>query len=319
MADKHFFDLQLFADGGADGEGTAAAVSSSGLSGDFNADFGKYVLGKEDAAPAKTTEVISSDDVKTADSHSDDTTDGADTSAQDNTADIDAEFEELIKGRYKEQFGKRTQNIINQRFRAAKNTQENLESLQSAIAPLFDKYDIKTDDFQALKDAILNDESTFARKAMSVNKSTEEYKADFEAKQKQDAQAQADAMASMKETYAKWKAEEAELQKIYPNFKLAKAISENAEFKAAIENGTSLATAYKGAFFDDIAAGLVSAASQKATEKTVKSIASNAARPREGGVNATGGTTQKIDVNSLSEKQILDIIERSARGERISF
>ena len=314
-----FFDLQFFADGAASGEGGAAETNSSGLSGDFTADFEKFVLGKEDAAPANK-EVTASDAVKAADLQTGEENNGADTSAPaEDTADIDAEFEELIKGKFKEQFGKRTQDIINKRFKSAKNTQEQLGVLQNAIAPLFDKYDLKADNIDGLKDAILNDESTFARKALESNMSTEAYKTDFEAKQLGKAKEEADAQAAKREIYARWKAEEAELQKVYPNFKLEKAIVDSPEFKDAIENGTDMALAYKGAFFDDIAAGLISATSRKVAEKTVKSIASNASRPREGGMNAMGGTTQRIDVNSLSEKQILDLIERSARGEKISF
>ena len=60
--------------------------------------------------------------------------------------DFDAEFEELIKGDFKDVFAKRTQSIIDKRFKTAKQTEARLEKLNPLLDGLAKRYGVNSDE-----------------------------------------------------------------------------------------------------------------------------------------------------------------------------
>ena len=62
---------------------------------------------------------------------------------------------------------------------------------------------------------------------------------------------------------------------------------------------------------------LMSKSSQKAEQKTLSNVINRGKKQVETG--GEGGTSGKIDVNSLTDKQMEDIEERAMRGEKITF
>lgn len=319
-----FLSLQLFAEGAADG-GETGGVRASGLTGDFQADFDRYVRGKSAApqAPAaeKQDEGGEEEPVNVTGEAGE-----AEASEKEETTDPEAEFEELIKGKFKDQFAKRTQGIINDRFKNSKITEKNLSDQTEAIAPLFSRYNLEEGDIAGLAEAIRNDNTMFSRQAMAAGQTAEAFRDEFYAgRQKaaapEEQQAELDdARAEMAATRDRWLAEEAEIRKTFPSFDLRNEIRNNPEFREAIENGCSVAIAYKGTRFSDLASEVAAAATQAAAKKTAETIAANASRPADGGRRAVGGYSPSgVDLNNLSPLQIKEYMDRAARGEKITF
>lgn len=196
-----FYDLQMFAEDGA-----------SGLTGDFDADFSKYVLGKEEEAGRDAAAEEEQDaqgaqtdahDADTDTQQNADTQENAGTDTQQDTADkdmtadtdtvtdtdsaadtdmTDEDFDRLIKGRGKKAFGARTQKIIDGRFAKIKGQ---LQPLQGLAEVLCDKYGVKKGDIDALTQAVYSDNSMFMRQAMDAGISAAEYRDNFKAAQEQ--------------------------------------------------------------------------------------------------------------------------------------
>lgn len=342
LAPCYGIGLQHFAEGGAEG---GAGEGGNGLSGDFAADMHRYFGSspRSDAGSAQTGErngETRQDADETASAAEPEADDTAAASGQQSTDDPDAEFEQLIKGKFKDQFGRRTQGIINERFRKSKETeaalQKQLDGYRNMSAVLMDKYGLGDDATpEDLAEAIRGDNTNFSRQAMAAGMSVDAYREGFYTEQQQRAQqaqqqAEMEAQAAQNEavqreqairqTYDQWTREAEELQKTFPNFDLAEELRSNEAFKKAVVAGIPVAQAYYGANFDKISSGLVAAASQDAARKAAQTVAANRARPAEGGQSAgTGIRTGAVDVNSLSGDQVLDIIKQVERGARITF
>ncbi|MBR3975294.1 MAG: hypothetical protein IKJ88_05475 [Clostridia bacterium] len=325
MNEKIFaFDIQMFAEGTAEGGGTEN-TSQSGLTGDFSADFTKYVLGKESAPVSQKENAKADDDTSGTEEQESEEAETEESSevAEDNSADPEKEFEELIKGKFKGAFQKRTQGIINERFKNAKETEGKLKTAMDALAPLFDRYGIEEGDIDGLKNAVKGDAGIFAKKALEKGMESEAYRDAFNAERDRSQQAaernQQLRIEAAREKYRDWKAQEAEIQKTYPSFDLTKAFTENENFKKMAELGVPLMQAYRAGYFDEIATGLVAAATKRAAKQTVDSMQGNARRPKEGGLNSAGATVNKKDVNSLNDNDIHEILKEVAKGAKITF
>lgn len=335
MLNIYEIGLQHFAEGGADGAGQGDG--GNGLSGDFSADMQKYFGVKPSSdAGSNYGETTAEETASAAETEAE----TAAASGQQSGEDPDAEFEALIKGKYKDQFGKRTQGIINERFRKSKETEsaltEEINKYKRITSVLRDKYGLDEGTTpEQIEEAVQADNTMFSRQAMAAGLPTDAYrdqfmqaqrqKAEEAAQQQAQAQQQAEAeqqqkAAAMQQTYDRWQQEAEELKKQFPQFDLAAEVKGNEAFRKALVAGIPVAQAYYGANFDKISSGLVAAASQDAARRTAQTVAANRARPVEGGQSAgTGIRTDKRDVNSLSGKEIRDIINQVEHGARISF
>lgn len=320
MNEKIYLDIQMFAEGSAEGtsEGT---VNASGLTGDFEQDFGRIFLGK--TAPAKESAPVSQEETAEAEetSGTEDNQNEAEV-GEDSAGDPDSEFEDLIKGKFKESFHKKTQGIINNRFKNAKETEGKLSLAMDALAPLFDRYGIEEANLEGIRDAIKSDAGIFAKKALEAGRESEEYRDAFNADRDRKQQAAKDErenrLKMAAEKYQDWKAQELEIQKTYPSFSLEKAFA-NEDFRNMAMSGTSLLNAYRASHFDEISAGLVAAATKRAAKNTLDSMQGNIRRPHEGGMSSAGGTVTKKDVSSLTGNDIDSILKAVGRGDKITF
>ncbi len=322
MNKDNCFDIQTFADGA---EGSAGGTENSmEFTGDFNADFQKYFgrsAGSGSAPVSQNNEVNAESNETETDAGTDSeeaTTETSEASEESLEVDPEKEFEDLIKGKFKGAFQKRTQGIINERFKNAKETENKLNNALDAVAPLFDRYGIEEGDFEGLRNAVQGDMGIFSKKALEKGMESEEYRDAFNAerdRKQQTAQAKKEAASKL---YQDWRAQETEIQKNYPAFELEKAF-ENESFRKMAMSGASLLDAYRGSHFDEIAAGLVAAATKRGAQKTIDSMQGNISRPREGGMSSSGGAVIKKDVGSLTGKDIESIIKAVGRGEKITF
>lgn len=340
--------LQHFAEAGAEGSasGGGNGERGNGLSGDFAADMQRYfgVSPRSDAGSAQAGAQNGEKEQEAGDPGSvtgEAADDQAAASGQQNaTNDADAEFEELIKGKFKDQFGRRTQGIINERFRKSKETETKLNQeiaqYKRMSNVLLDKYGLAQDATpEQIEAAVKADNTMFSRQAMAKGQSVDAYRdaffEDMQAREEEAAQQQAQEQQqaqqeaarredAMRQTYEQWNKEAEELKKTFPTFDLAEELRGNEAFRRALVAGLPVSQAYYGANFDKISSGLVAAATQQAARRAAQTVAANRSRPAEGGqAAATGIKTGNIDVNSLNGRQIRDLIKRAEQGERISF
>lgn len=329
-------NLQMFAGG--------AETGSSGLSGDFDADFAKYVSHTDSA---RQDAAVENDDAdtdaadETEDAPDTDSADNAETNAQTETSTTDTdsaemtdeEFEALIKGKGKKAFGARTQKIIDGRFAKVKGQ---MQPLQDLAAVLYDKYGISDGDIDALKQAVYDDNAMFNRQAMESGQSIQEYKDSFKAAQEQSqADAQADAQAEIEQQAEDdnaaadaqndiinaWQSQCDAVRATYPEFDLQKELADNEDFRDLLTGARPLTVeeARRLAYYDRDMAEITGKVAQSVKAKTANAIQQNRQRPPEGGLTRQGGIIPKKDVSALRENDILKILDDVSKGAKITF
>jgi DsbC/DsbD-like thiol-disulfide interchange protein len=112
----------------------------------------------------------------------------------------------------------------------------------------------------------------------------------------------------------RWVSEGQELQKTVNDFNLAKEV-ENQEFMQRLASGYSVEDAY----FLTHKQKILQNASKTAEQNTISNIKAKGKRLVENGTNLTPGVVRKIDVNSLTDKQMIEINKRVLNGEKIQF
>lgn len=308
-------NLQLFAEGGADG------AADGELSGGFEANFAKY-FGSSAKSPVAGDDIAQKEEKAVAGSTTEAEEQAPSPAEEKTEPDLDKEFEDLIKGKFKDPFTKRTQGIINQRFKSSKETEGKYNQLLESVAPLCDKYGVSEGDIEALANAIKEDSANFLQQALDNDSSVDAYRENFYANREQNKRnAEAEAQKQMQyveQKMTEWRAAEAELRKSYPDFSLEAECQNNPAFAAALERGTPVDQAYYGTNFTKLATGMVAAATQAASKKAAETIAANRARPRENGAGiGTGVTNVHKSVAEMSDDDILNMLKKVEREGRV--
>lgn len=305
------WSLQLLADGGAAGAGsdggtaqgqgvTAGAASQQNMGAKSNslADV-KYGVQPEESAPA--AEVHQTEEVQ---------------------PDLNAEFEKLIKGQFKEQYDSRVQDTIQKRLKGSKEITDKYNALVPTLEILAGKYGVDATDIEALNKAIQDDDAFFEDEALQRGitvqqlkqiRSMERENADLK-RQMQERQTRENA----DRLYAQWLQQEQETKNVYPSFDMKKEM-ENPEFVNLLKSNVNVKTAYEVLHKDDIISGAMQYTAKTVESKIAKKIAANGARPSENGMSSQASSLVKSDVSQLTKMDIAEVSRRVARGEKISF
>lgn len=228
------------------------------------------------------------------------------------------EFEELIKGRYKDMFAQKTQSIINERFKAAKQNEKAIKEKDAILDEIMLRYNITDGDTKKLLNAMDNDKEYWERVADEQGLTVEQAKqmrrmelenATFRA---QAAQQQRD--NAIRQIYDGWNREAEILKGKIEGFDLAEECK-NKDFVDLISRGVEMESAYKVVHFDDEQRKSAAAAEKKVAD----SIRAGQARPAENGLGAGSGIKVKSDVSKLTAADRKEIARRVARGETITF
>lgn len=245
-----------------------------------------------------------------------------DAAADNVKTDRKAEFEKLIKGEYKDLYDKNIQNIINQRFKQTKQTEEALRGYDALSEMLAQRYGINSKNPADIIKAIEADNGYWEMEAEKEGISVEQLKkirtlerenrAFYQAQQAQQAQERANQM------YELWEKQSEDLKSIYPDFDLAEEC-ENRQFLELLQYNVDMKTAYEVAHHDEIVEKAALMATRASAEKTAQNIVARGTRPAENGLSGQAGVVVKSDVNKLTGDDINDILKRVSRGERIIF
>lgn len=298
-------DLQCFAEGaagggtGADGAtGVTGADAASQDKGDKNslADV-KYGIQRESAPAAEVQEEAA-------------------------PADRSAEFEELIRGEFKDQYNKKVQDTIQKRLKGTQETVDKFNSMTPMLEMLSRKYGVDATDIAALSKAIEEDDSYYEDEAMEKGVTVQQLK-EIRKMEKENAELKRQMQEkankeNASKLYAAWMDQSEKAKAVYPSFDL-NAEMQNPQFVNLLKSNVDVRTAYEVIHKDEIIPAAMQFTAQQTKSKLAKSIASGTARPAENGISSQSAARVKSDVSQLSKADRDEIYRRAQRGEKITF
>ena len=300
--------LQVFAEGAGAGDGgtaqgsgateVAAVPQTKGAKSNPLANV-KYGI-QEDAAPAAEVQ----------------------TAASEAQPDLNAEFEKLIKGQFKEQYDARMQDTIQKRLKGTKETVDKYNAVQPVLEILAKKHGVDASDIGALQKAIEADDSYFEEEALERGVSVQQLK-EIRKMERENASLKAQmqeqqSKENANKLYATWMNQAEEAKKVYPSFDM-KAEMNNPKFLELLKSNIDVRTAYEVLHKDDIIRGAMQFTAQTVEKKIANKIAANGSRPSENGMRSQSASLVKSDVSQLSTADRAEIIRRVQRGEKIRF
>lgn len=212
----------------------------------------------------------------------------------------DEEFANLINGRFKEQFTRKTQAIIDKRFKQTKELEEYKERVSPVVESLMEKYGIEDGNEGNLLDFIKEKEKT------PVNTPPEKEVVSERGK-------------NLRGKISSWVKQSEDVKSTYPDFDLRKELRDNKLFSQLLLGGVPLKAAYETVHKDEILSGAMAYTADKVREQVVKGIEAKGRRPIENGVSSESAVVTSVDVNSLTSQDILKILKQVENGANISF
>jgi hypothetical protein len=244
------------------------------------------------------------------------------TTTENDVVDLDAEFEELIKGKYKEQYNKRTQDTVQKRLKATKEQVDRYNELTPTLEMLSKKYGVDATDIKALNRAIEEDDSYYEEEAIEKGITVEQLKSikkmereNADLKRQMQEQSVRD---NANKLYASWMNQAEAIKNVYPSFDLNVEM-QNPKFTDLLKNNIDIRTAYEVLHKDEIIPAAMQFTAKKVEQQMTNKIIANGSRPVENGINAQSSVVTKSDVSQLSKADRAEIIRRVARGEKIKF
>lgn len=248
---------------------------------------------------------------------------GMQTSTEGNpTTDLNAEFEALIKGKYKDQYNSRVSNTVRERVKNSSEIVSKYEALAPTLQMLGKKYGVDASDIKALNKAIEEDDSYYEdealEKGVTVEQLKEWKKIERENSELKAQMAEQERRDNANKLVATWMSQAESVKAVYPSFNLEAEIA-NPKFAELLKNNIDVRTAYEVVHKDEILPAAMQFAAKQAEVKLANNIRANANRPTENGLASQSGVEVVTDVSKLSPKQRAEYAERAMRGERITF
>ena len=233
-----------------------------------------------------------------------------------------AEFEKLIKGEYKDLYDESVKSNIDRRFKNANQSRQELERVNTALLPLYDKYGIDVGDIESLEGAIQSDMTLYADEAEEMGLTPEQYafikqtqinerKATNELEQLRGSQ-------EAQKAYQGWLSQGEELKAAYPEFDLAAEVQDE-RFMALLRQDWTVADSYEAIHAKELITRGIGTAAEAVQKNVVNSIRARGMRPAENGTGNKTGVIVKKDPSQFDNKDMEEIRRRVANGEKISF
>lgn len=236
--------------------------------------------------------------------------------------DPNAEFDKLIKGKYKAQYNAKVQDIIQKRLNGTRDTVDKFNAMQPTIEILSKKYGVDAGNIAALNKAIEDDDSYYeqeaAEKGISVKQLKEIKKMQRENNLLHMQLRNRQQQEIVDRQYAEWARQAEELKQKFPSFDLVEELK-NPVFAGAVKAGATIEGAFHGVHYNEIVPAAMQYAARTTESNVANKIATGASRPAENGVGAGSTAVIKSDVSQLSRADREEIIRRVQRGEKIRF
>lgn len=274
------FDLQLFADG-AGGEGGAPTAGNAPVAGGQQ--------GVTGATPAP----------------------------EEQAPDLDAEYDELIKGKYKKSHEKRVKGAIDNRFKTLDAELAKHRDFETTVASAFGLP--SADDLDALSAKVREQaEASLEDRAYKAGRSKEDQqlieRQNYELERMREAQIREQNIRKQQE----WERQGAELQKTLPAFDFQQEVMTNERFGVALSAGLSVEEAYR-ATHPELTTNAMAYAAQQAAQSVAASVRANGMRPPEAGLSSAAPSQIKQDPRTFTHEDFENIRRRVAAGEEFTF
>ena len=210
----------------------------------------------------------------------------------------DDEFAELINGKFKEQFTKKTQAIIDKRFKQTKELEDYKQKTSPAIQRLMEKYGVEPGEEHRLSEILESEQKEALQTQQNKN---------------------AHNRRMLAEQVGSWVKQGEELKNSFPDFDLRKELGANKLFGRLLMGGVPVKTAYETIHKDEILSGAMAYTADKVREQVVKGIEAKGRRPIENGVSSESAVVTSVDVNSLTSQDILKILKQVENGANVRF
>jgi len=320
-------NLQLFA-----GDGAGAGASAGAGDGAANAG----TTGEQGAEAAAPQEYIS----RSGRRYAMPTTGGAQTTAgaddapgstsnnqsKDGDQPEDESFEDLIKGRYKQDFEKKIQSILQPRLKTANENKATLDKINQIVPLLNQKFGLE--DGATIDDLVKkvnDDDSLYEDEALKMGVSTDVVRDMHRLQRERDeavqAQQQSVEEARIQAHFEHLSRQAEAFRQIVPGFDLMAEINASPEFArlTSPEVNIPVETAYRAVHAREIESGAMAYGAQRAAQQVAASVKANGQRPAENGMGAQNGAVVGVDPSKLTLKDIEQIKARIRKGEQISF
>ena len=247
---------------------------------------------------------------------------GAETAAAAETTGAPQEesFDDLIKGKYKDDFNKRMQAAIKRRVGDTKALEAELSKARETLAVAQQRYGTKDGDWDALANAMIEDDAYLEKEAYErgIDKDTLRTmkKMERENEQLKRNQSELERQARQEQAYQKLMTEQTEVKSIYPDFNIDNELL-NPQFENLVRNGIDLKTAYEVVHHNEILPVAMKVAADKAKSDASRVVQSNLSRPSELGAGHVDSPSDKVDISKLTKEQRDEIRKRVMAGERI--
>lgn len=329
MAKLMELDLQLFADGGAGGEGGAGGAAEGGEAGQG----ANQQTGVQAAIPARRQGRKANPLANVKYGMQDA---GQAPAAQNQAENAQGEasegetFEQLIKGKYKDDYAKSVQTAIRDRFKKNAATDAQVEKLLPVLNVLSERYglasaeDFLSLDAEALGKAVQQDHAHLEKEAMQRGMPVEslaELKMLQAKNEAYDRQRQQQAQMQKVEAHLmKLMEQEAGVKQLYPGFDLRTELN-NPEFKRLTSPGVNVPvqTAYEIVHKDEIITQGMQIAAKKSAEKISRAVQSGTMRMPENALQQQSSVVYKNDPRTLTKQDHKEINRRALAGEKIKF
>lgn len=237
--------------------------------------------------------------------------------ATDNQEDLDTEFNELIKGKYKSPYEKAIKDIVGRRTKGSDKLRAQVNAQQPLMDALKQRYGV-TDETELLH-AFEEDALYIRKQATETGESEESILSKIRSVRKDTEIAQLKADQLLRQKFNAWRNEAEELREsTYPNFDLMTEM-ENPEFREYLDMGKSVKKAYEAIHHDEIVASAVSFATSKSKKQTEDTIKAGTNRVRENGLSSQAASVTKVNVSDLTSKDIMAILKEVENGKKITF
>lgn len=227
-------------------------------------------------------------------------------------------FEDLINGRFKNEFKQKTSEIVSNRV---KNMQTSLDKLEPVINLLSEKYGVDATDIDKLTDAITNDDSYYEAEATErgVDVKTLKHIKNLERENEKFAAAirEREENDQNREAWAEIIRQGEKLKEQFPSFDLEEEMK-NEQFGMLMAAGVDVETAFKVIHEKEIQPQMMRYVAQKTEEKVANAVKSNMSRPQEGSGHSQPVRVKK-DVSKLTDAERDEINRRVLAGEIITL
>ncbi len=305
------FCLQYFAESGtAAGSAGDGATAENGVNGadiaeSANEGYGDLFLPSDETG--KSNDIVDSEEASTSPQQREET------------------FDDLIgkNGRFRQEYEKRTQKLIQDRLKSSKGAEQKLSQVQKALDLLSVRYGVDKNDISAITDAVLGDNELLESKALEMGMDLSTYrefiKTQAENERLQNEINSFNLQEQSKQIQNRWVGEAKQMQEKYPNFDLQSEIDVNPEFADLLTKGLSVEKAYSITHLDEILSSVKNQTASAAKQATINDIRAKGLRPRENSGN--GGSPLKIakSVNDLTDEDLDKIRELTRKGVEITL